>query len=309
MKTETRQPLAQVTLVIGKGGVGKTSIASGLAAAEAQRNGRAILVEFMDGESGARALGAEASPRSTRSSSVQQVVIEPQQALEELSADLFRSAVIARFVTGNFAMKRLFRAAPALRELAQLEVIRQLAKHNRNTAVVVDMPATGHGLAWLKVARQLETLLISGPLQAVAKRLSREFLVPSQCSIILVTLPERMVLRETVELADAMQQEVGLTPAAILVNRVPKPVSDAALEEAARWTKEPGSAHHNDAEKLLEALQTRRQAREEATHELEQSVMRTRDPIMLPLLGADPSADQVGEWLAQAGLLSGTGAS
>ncbi len=48
----------RVLLFTGKGGVGKTTVAAALAAHHASRGGRAVLVEFGDGEAGRRALSA-----------------------------------------------------------------------------------------------------------------------------------------------------------------------------------------------------------------------------------------------------------
>ena len=47
-------PLAPVVFVTGKGGVGKTSVAAGLALAAVEEKGRAVFVEFSDGASGER---------------------------------------------------------------------------------------------------------------------------------------------------------------------------------------------------------------------------------------------------------------
>ena len=55
---------------------------------------------------------------------------------------LIGSKVLANLVLNNFAMKRLIAAAPALREIAMLESVRQIVAANPGRRVVVDMPAT-----------------------------------------------------------------------------------------------------------------------------------------------------------------------
>ena len=57
LKRQVRAPLKAVVLVTGKGGVGKTTIAAGLAEAAVTRDGQAMLIEFGDGDSGRRVLG------------------------------------------------------------------------------------------------------------------------------------------------------------------------------------------------------------------------------------------------------------
>jgi Mrp family chromosome partitioning ATPase len=99
--------LAPAVLVMGKGGVGKTTVAAALATLEAETRGRAVLVEFGDGESGRRALGAAHR-------GVEHLVITPAEAIQRGATPLFGSATLAKLALGNFAMRPLLRAAPAL---------------------------------------------------------------------------------------------------------------------------------------------------------------------------------------------------
>ncbi len=288
---QPRDALAQVVLVTGKGGVGKTSVATGLAVAAARREGSSVLVEFGDGRAGRRALG--------KGSKVIHRIVEPTKAVEEMAAGVFGSALLSKVVVGNFAMKRLIRAAPALRELGQLEAIRLEAVAHPGKRVVVDMPATGHGLAWLRVPTQMRDLLTGGPLQEVAARLARDVITPAKCSIVVVTLPERLVLEETLELCDAMKHEVGLEPAHLVVNRVPRAMPPHALSEAKRLAQR-GGALAGAAATLVEVLAARDQARGEALSAVaEVAGERVVAPILLPDAPNDPTAEQMADWLAE----------
>jgi anion-transporting ArsA/GET3 family ATPase len=292
-EVQSREALAPVVLVTGKGGVGKTTVAAGLAHASWKSDGRAVLVEFGDGEAGKRVLG--------RGSKVEHVVIKPAEAIEEMAADLFGSALLSKVVIGNFAMRRLLRAAPALRELGQLEAVRRISAERPGVRVVVDMPATGHGVAWLRVPAQMRDLLRGGPLQELSERLSVELVAEGRSSVVIVSLPERLVLKETLELADAIRDDVGLPAARLIINRVPEAMPPHALKEARRLAGGGGDLAGAAAE-LVEVIAARDQARSEALGALEEVMAGTNvKPVSMRLAPVDPSAAEVADWLAAEG--------
>ena len=281
-------PLSPIVLVTGKGGVGKTTLAAGLAEAAARRDGGAVLVEFGDGESGRRMLG--------RRSRARHEVVEPKTALEKSVARLLNSKMLAKAFIGNFAVRRMLRAAPALRELAMLDAVGVLADEARGRRVVVDMPATGHGLAWMRLPMQMRDLFGSGGLYELSERLVSRMVRPSACSVVVVTLPERMVLQETLELCGALQREVGMMPARLVVNRFPHPLPDDAVDQARAFAQR--SAAGAELARVLEARET---ARSEALTTLRDApeVAEGLRPLLLPVAASDPSAAQVADWLIQ----------
>lgn len=146
MREADHVPLSRAVFVTGKAGVGKTLVAAGLAAAAAESEGSAVLVEFGGGDSGRRALGSFAG-------AVEHVVLAPDRSVSRAAAPILGSQRVAKLVPDNFAIRPLVRAAPAIRELAVLEVARQVAAEHPGKRVVFDMPASGHSVAWLKIAR------------------------------------------------------------------------------------------------------------------------------------------------------------
>lgn len=285
--------LAPALLVMGKGGVGKTAVAAGLAALEADTHGMATLVEFGDGAAGRRALaGCKAS--------VEHVVVRADEALQRGATSLFGSAVVARLALGNFAMRPLLRVAPAVRELAMLEAVRQLVADRPGVRVVVDMPATGHGVAWLRVPRQGRDFLGAGPLFALCDRVAQELLSPGRASIVVVTLPERLVLEETRELCDALAHEVGLAPERVAVNRMPLPVAPESLTEALSLADAHGPLAPA-ARALADTLTARASARAEAETALAALALPRHALWHIPAAPVDPSAHDVARWLRAEG--------
>jgi anion-transporting ArsA/GET3 family ATPase len=203
---------------------------------------------------------------------------------------------VAKLALDNFAMRPLLRAAPAVRELAMLEAVRQVVAEHPGVRVVVDMPATGHGVAWLRVPKQGRDFLGAGPLFEMCDRVGRELLSPGHASIVVVTLPERLVIEETLELCDALAREVGLPADRVVVNRVPLPMAPGALADA-RGLVAGGGALGEAAASLVRALEAREAASAEATAALEALTLKQHALWRVPLAPVDPSARDVARWL------------
>lgn len=287
-----RAPLKPVVLVTGKGGVGKTTIAAGLAEAARRRDGQAMLIEFGDGESGRRVLG--------RNSKVVHRVVDPRVAMEQAVADLLGSTLLAKVFLGNFAVKPMLRAAPAIRELAMLERVRAYADEMPpGTRVVVDMPATGHGLTWMRLPVQMRDMFASGPIHDLAVRVIDRISSPEKCSVVVVTLPERLVLTETVELCHALDHDVKLPPARLVVNRLPAEMPPAAFDEA-RALVTRGGPEAPAARELLRVIEARAEARKDALEILAKATQRGDvhgAPVLYGELLDDPRAEDVAAFL------------
>ncbi|OIP41850.1 MAG: hypothetical protein AUK47_05715 [Deltaproteobacteria bacterium CG2_30_63_29] len=289
------RPLARAVLVTGKGGVGKTSVAAGLAVSATRSGQKAVFIEFGDGQCGERALGAYRHL-------VEHVVIDPDHAVSRAAGPLFHSAMLSRLVLGNFAMRRLLRAAPGIRELAMLETVRQIVEQYPDCRVVVDMPATGHGLAWLRVPSQVAAITTPGPFRRLVDKVAEDLIAPGKCSIVVVTLPERLVLKETVELCHSMLEEVGLETDRLVINRMPEVISDDALRDAKRLAETGPESLRAPAHALAQTLEVRSAAREQGQHAIAEVLGDDRlRPVILPRSPVDPSASEVADWFEEEG--------
>lgn len=287
-------PLGPLVLVTGKGGVGKTTVAAGLAEAAARRDGGAMLIEFGDGDSGRRALG--------KGSKVTHRVVDPRDAMKQAMAQLLGSQLLARLFLDNFAVRPMLRAAPAMRELAMLECVRIYADEMPGKRVVVDMPATGHGLTWLRLPVQMRDMFASGAIHDLAARLVERLVSPKRTSVVVVTLPERLVLLETVELCRALEAEVGLPVGRLVVNRFPAELPKEAWEQA-RALEARGGPQGEAVKELLRTIEARATLRKDA-RELLASASRTDlhvRPLLLPEHLDDMKASDVAAMLEKEG--------
>ncbi len=299
-RRQTHVPLAPAVFITGKGGVGKTTVAAGLALAAAEADGEAVYVEFGDGTSGRRVL-------RNRPSGLEHVVLDPSRAVAKAAAPVFGSPTLAKLALDNFAMRPVIRAAPAIRELGVLELARQVVKEHPGKRVVFDMPATGHSVAWLKVARQGRELTGRGPVHDLCARLEDELVSPGSASIVVVTLPERLVLWETLALCETVEKEVGLSVDRLVVNRVPQAPPENALSDALSLSRAPGTIGEA-ARQLAELLSIRDTVREQVMKALDETVHRYGEErggdtglTLLPLASKDPTAATAADWLRSEG--------
>lgn len=283
-------PLGPVVLVTGKGGVGKTAIAAGLAEAAARKDGASMLIEFGDGESGRRAL--------RKGTKVVHRVVDPKDAMVDAIAHLLGSQILARLFLNNFAVRPMLRAAPAMRELAMLECVRRFSEELPGKRVVVDMPATGHGLTWLRLPVQMRDMFASGAIHDLAARLVDRLVSPDRASVVVVTLPEKLVLTETIELCRALENEVKLKVARVIVNRFPAELPGEAFDQAHALAKR-GGPEGEAAKELLRVIEARRAVRKDALDVIAHAPggALTARPLVLAERLDDPSAEDVATFL------------
>ncbi len=231
---------SNILLVIGKGGVGKTTISAVLANLAADV-GLDVLVVALDATGLATLFGYtgrlgydETTVRApTRGA-------DKTRSIEDEGSAKVPGRVRARVLTSDAALLeylvghglkrvagRLARtgsldvvatAVPGIREVLILGKVRQLEQAGVADLIVLDAPATGHALSFLSSSGGLADAARGGPLRTQADQVVAMLGDPARCQVVVVTVPEETPVNEAVETAYRLEDEIGVALAPVVVN-------------------------------------------------------------------------------------------
>jgi anion-transporting ArsA/GET3 family ATPase len=235
-----RIPLAaqRLLVVTGKGGVGKSTVAAALARAAAAAGRRTLAVEVGRGRLGPLLGATPTDGQPTRVEAGLAVAsVEPEAVLGDFVHGVLRFALLARRLLESTTFQVLAAAAPGLPEFLVLHRLlgwleaRRLGRSVWDL-VVLDAPASGHSLPLLAAPRTLGALARLGPIAELLGRMDRLLADPAATLVCLVTTPEDLAVRETIELHRELTSRLHLHVAPPIVNRLP-PRRFAAADAAA----------------------------------------------------------------------------
>ncbi len=272
----------RMLLFTGKGGVGKSTVSAAVGLLARQRGKRVLLVE-VNTESAMRKLFGVSyigfEPLELIDG-IWAINIDPFEALEEYILEQTKIKLVARMIANNSVLQYFFRTAPAVNEVATIHKIWKLERerddigNRRYDLLIVDLPATGHALAMLRIPAMIAGLTRIGPLYKLARRYQDLIVDPVRSCINLVTLPEEMPVNETIELGRKLAEEVGVKLGVVFANQIEPEVigphdlaalqalRDALPDDAPESLRDLLAAGENHAEKqrrtrgYLERLRT-----------------------------------------------------
>lgn len=225
----------RLVIVSGKGGVGKSAVAAGIAML-AQRRGLRVLAVEMGSEGGLSThFGTgqlEFDPREVRPGLHALRIVRSEALLEYLSLQL-RLPGMGRFGPLARAFDALATAAPAVREIITLGKVLWEVKEDRWDLVVADAPPTGQIGSYLRAPVSIAELVPTGRIGTQADWMRETLADPKRTLLALVTIPEELPAMETTETLTWLRKTNVTPPPMVIANRVLPELHDGTTPKGA----------------------------------------------------------------------------
>ena len=279
----------RLVFVTGKGGVGKSTVATALGMIAARSGRRTIVAELASQQrvQGNFDQDAEHFTEVELADGLFAISIDPQHAMEEYLH--LKVGALGHLLSSSRLFAAFAMATPGMRELLSVGKVWELAQFERRTAgadsydfVVVDAPATGHGIGILRTPRTFAEIARVGPIARQGRTIADMIANHDFTGVVAVATTEEMAVNETFALAAALAEE-QLELDAVIVNALyPARFDDAELERLQKADARTGSPLARSA--VRAALSEHARARSQ--HE---QLTRLRDafilaPLELPYL-------------------------
>ncbi len=299
----------RVVFVTGKGGVGKSTVSLALALAAARAGKRTILCEvsaqehmshvFHRNEVGFHEVEIEEN--------LWAISIDPDESMREYVLLQVKVKAMRDLLFKSRLFTYLAAATPGLKELVTIGKIWELALDRRKLkgahaydTVIVDAPATGHGVGFLQTPRTFANIARVGPLRQHAEALDNLIRDPKRTTVAVVALPEEMPVNETAMLEHDLATTIGLKVERIFCNGVyPKRFT---IAETKRIAEAAGEGDQLSRAACRAAVSQARRARAQR-EQLARLDELTRAPVTtLPFLfEPEIGLEQIGALAAKAG--------
>jgi anion-transporting ArsA/GET3 family ATPase len=232
----------RVLFFVGKGGVGKTTVASAFALAAARLGKRTLLIEIEENRRATRLLGLPPIKNATNtlrevSPTLSVLSISGSSALEEYLHLIIRVQRLVRMLVESRPYQYFVAAAPGLKELLTIGKV-WYEERRRDSAtqlprwdlLIVDLPATGHGLQYLHMPRAAKETFSEGIVHREAERIEAWLHDSAKVAVNLVTIAEELPVSETLDAYRQLTEKLRLPLGALFINHMREaPLSVATL--------------------------------------------------------------------------------
>ena len=242
----------RLVFVMGKGGVGKSTVSIALGLAAAERGLRTIVCEVASQENASRVFkkGEVGFNEVAVSENLWAISIDPDESLREYLLLQLKVRAMRDLLMRSRLFNYLAAATPGLKEMVTIGKVWELAqrrvkKGREYDLVIVDSPATGHGVGFLQTPRTFAGIARMGPIHNQAQALDGFITDQEQTGAVIVSLPEEMPVNESASLERQLIDDVGVAVDRVYMNAMyPErftPEEAAKLERVLEITE--GSTH------------------------------------------------------------------
>lgn len=212
----------RLLFVTGKGGVGKTSVASALGILAAGEGRRTLVCEVDAKGNLADFYGV--GPLSFSGTRVREglhaMSMDTEASLKEYISLQLRVPLLARLGPLARTFDFVANAAPGVKEILTVGKLTYEVKEDNYDLVVVDASATGHVVGQLASPVAISELVSVGVVRSQTEWMTDILTDSAQTGVVVVTAPEEMPVTESLELIDRLGDETDIDVAAVVVNRV-----------------------------------------------------------------------------------------
>jgi arsenite-transporting ATPase len=234
-----------VILAMGKGGVGKTTVAAAVAVAIAERGYKVNLTTTDPAAHVAAAMNDECLPNLSVSR------IDPEKETAKYSVEVLEKAGANLDKQGKALLEEDLRS-PCTEEIAVFRAFADAVAAGTNKFVVLDTAPTGHTVLLLDsaLAYHREVTRQSSEMPEAVKNLLPRLRDPEFTRVLIVTLPEATPVHEAASLQRDLRR-AEIEPYAWVINQVlsPLPLTDPLLKQRQsheqRYLREVKEVHAN----------------------------------------------------------------
>lgn len=217
----------RLLFVTGKGGVGKSTVSVALGIRAALEGKRTIICEVAAAENTSRMFRQEevGFREVELANDLWAISIDPDDSMREYVLLQLKVKAMRDLLFRSRLFTYLADATPGLNELVTIGKIWELAqldrkiKHGRKyDLVIVDSPATGHGVSFMRTPRVFANIAKVGPMYNQASELDALITDHEQTGAVVVCLPEEMPVNETVKLEADLRDDIDVAVDRVIMN-------------------------------------------------------------------------------------------